>query len=139
MLGGIPRACQSGRLPASGYGGAGASRQGSRLGDIGSETGSYPGWVELEFSGEIWFWRGPAPWHFVTVPDEQCGALEATSPVVSYGWGMIPVSAQIGATEWQRRCSPRTAGTSCRSRPGCGRLRSSTVGDAVTVRLEVDL
>jgi hypothetical protein len=24
--------------------------------------------VELEFSGEVWFWRGPSPFHFVTVP-----------------------------------------------------------------------
>ncbi len=32
----------------------------------------YPEPMDLEFSGEIWFWRGPAPWHFVTVPDEHC-------------------------------------------------------------------
>jgi hypothetical protein len=23
--------------------------------------------MHLEFGGELWFWRGPAPWHFVTV------------------------------------------------------------------------
>jgi hypothetical protein len=22
--------------------------------------------VDLEFSGAVWFWRGPAPYHFVT-------------------------------------------------------------------------
>jgi hypothetical protein len=25
--------------------------------------------VDLEFSGEVWFWRGPSPYHFVTVPE----------------------------------------------------------------------
>ena len=29
---------------------------------------SYAAAVHLEFSGEIWFWKGPAPWHFVSVP-----------------------------------------------------------------------
>ncbi|WP_255408514.1 DUF1905 domain-containing protein [Plantactinospora sp. KBS50] len=36
--------------------------------------------MELEFRGEVWFWRGPAPWHFITVPDDQCAALEAAAP-----------------------------------------------------------
>ena len=27
--------------------------------------------MNLEFNGEIWFWRGPAPWFFVTVPEER--------------------------------------------------------------------
>src|SRR5690554_959070 len=26
--------------------------------------------VELEFSGEVWHWRGPAPFHFVWVDDD---------------------------------------------------------------------
>ena len=29
------------------------------------------GGLLLEFSGEVWHWRGPAPYHFVTVPDEK--------------------------------------------------------------------
>jgi hypothetical protein len=52
--------------------------------------------MNLEFSGEMWFWRGPAPWHFITVPEEECGELEVISAFVTYGWGMIPVTAQIG-------------------------------------------
>ena len=26
--------------------------------------------MEREFSGEVWSWRGPAPFHPVTVPEE---------------------------------------------------------------------
>jgi hypothetical protein len=57
--------------------------------------------MELEFSGKIWYWRGPAPWFFVTVPEEQSVALKAASKLVTYGWGMIPVQAQIGGTRWK--------------------------------------
>ena len=28
--------------------------------------------MELEFTGALWFWRGPAPWYFITVPDVEC-------------------------------------------------------------------
>ena len=34
--------------------------------------------MDLEFVGELWFWRGPAPWHYVTVPEGECGVLEAS-------------------------------------------------------------
>jgi Domain of unknown function (DUF1905) len=46
--------------------------------------------MNLEFSGDIWFWRGPAPWYFVTVPEAECRELGTTSAVVSYGWGDDP-------------------------------------------------
>jgi hypothetical protein len=73
---------------------------------------SYPVPMHLEFSGELWFWKGPAPWHFVTVPEEGCGELEATSAFVSYGWGM---SARLGAED---------RGTSPGSEPGGGSTTS---------------
>jgi hypothetical protein len=31
--------------------------------------------VDLEFSGDVWFWRGPSPYHFVTVPEDESAAL----------------------------------------------------------------
>jgi len=81
--------------------------------------------MDLEFTGEMWFWKGPAPWHFVTVPEDDCVELEATSAFVSYGWGMIPVEARIGDTRWRTSLFPRTAGTSYPSRPGSARPRAS--------------
>jgi len=63
--------------------------------------------VHLEFSGEILYWKGPAPWYFITVPEEECSDLQATSAFVSYGWGMIPVTVQIGATEWTTSLFPK--------------------------------
>ena len=64
----------------------------------------------MEFRGEIWHWRGPSPYHFVTVPDEDCAALEAVAPMVSYGWGMIPVRAVVGQTEWTTSLFPKEGG-----------------------------
>jgi hypothetical protein len=56
--------------------------------------------MNLEFSNEIWYWKGPAPWYFVTVPEEESADIKAISQAVTYGWGMIPVTARIGKTTW---------------------------------------
>ncbi|MFG2101776.1 DUF1905 domain-containing protein [Micromonospora echinaurantiaca] len=94
--------------------------------------------MDLEFSGEIWFWRGPAPWHFVTVPDEQCAALAATATLVSYGWGMIPVTARIGATDWRTSLWPKDGRYLVPVKAGVRKAEELEVGDTVTVRLTVD-
>jgi hypothetical protein len=41
--------------------------------------------MNIEFSGKIWFWKGPAPWFFVTVPAKQSRDLKAISGFVTYG------------------------------------------------------
>jgi hypothetical protein len=95
--------------------------------------------MDLEFSGELWFWKGPAPWHFVTVPDEQCGALEATSTLVTYGWGMIPVAARIGGTGWTTSLWPKDGRYIVPVKAWVRRAEGLALGDVVTVGLAVDV
>jgi Domain of unknown function (DUF1905) len=94
--------------------------------------------MNLVFSGEIWFWKGPAPFHFVTVPDEECRELEATSRLVSYGWGMIPVTAQIGATRWKTALFPKDGRYVVPLKTVVRKAEKLDLGDTVTVRLAVD-
>lgn len=95
--------------------------------------------MELEFSGEVWFWRGPAPWHFITVPEEGCSELEATSAFVSYGWGMIPVAARIGDTGWKTSLFPKDGRYIVPVKTAVRRAEELDVGDTVKIRLTVDL
>jgi len=95
--------------------------------------------LELEFSGDVWFWKGPAPWHFVTVPEDECGLLEATSPMVTYGWGMIPASAVVGATRWTTSLFPKDGGYILPVKAWVREAEGIEVGDVVTVRLAVDV
>jgi hypothetical protein len=94
--------------------------------------------MELEFSGEIWFWRGPAPWYFVTVPAAECRELAAASTVVSYGWGVIPVAVRIGATAWTTSLFPKDGGYIVPVKADVRRAEGLQLGDAVTVRLTLD-
>jgi hypothetical protein len=93
--------------------------------------------MDLGFSGDVWFWRGPSPFHFVTVPDEECAELAATASLVSYGWGMIPVAAQIGGTEWTTSLFPKNGTYIVPLKDAVRRAEGIDVGDTVTVRLTV--
>jgi hypothetical protein len=93
--------------------------------------------VDLEFRGELWFWRGPSPFHFLTVPDEQCAALEAVAPLVSYGWGMVPVVARIGGTEWTTSLFPKDGGYVVPVKDAVRTAEGLALGDVVAIRLSV--
>ncbi len=52
--------------------------------------------MEFTFTAEMWEWRGPAPFYFLSVPEDQAEDIREAARVVSYGWGMIPIKAEIG-------------------------------------------
>jgi hypothetical protein len=87
----------------------------------------------------MWFWKGPAPWHFITVAEEECGALESASAIVTYGWGMIPVAARIGATEWTTALFPKDGRYIVPVKAWVRKAEGLELGDMVTVRLAVDV
>jgi len=90
-----------------------------------------------EFTGEIWYWRGPAPYYFVTVPEELIPALKAISPRVTYGWGMIPASVRIGQTDWTTSLFPKNGGYIVPIKDRVREAENLDAGDVVTLRLEV--
>lgn len=91
----------------------------------------------IEFDGEIWFWRGPAPWYFVTVPTEQSLDLNAISTFVTYGWGMIPVTVRIGQTEWQTSLYPKDGRYIVPIKASVRKREKLDEGDTVSIELEV--
>jgi hypothetical protein len=93
--------------------------------------------MDLEFTAEMWFWRGPSPWHFVTVPEDGCRELQAASSLVSYGWGMIPVSARIGTTNWTTSLFPKDGAYIVPVKAWVRKAERIDVGDTVTVGLTV--
>jgi hypothetical protein len=100
---------------------------------------SYADRVDLEFSGEVWFWRGPSPYHFVTVPEDESAQLQATAAQVTYGWGMIPVEARIGSTRWTTSLFPKDGGYLVPLKDKVRHAEQVDVGDTVTLRLTVDV
>jgi hypothetical protein len=93
--------------------------------------------VDLEFSGEILYWRGPAPYYFVFVPDDKCVDLHAISKHVSYGWGVIPVEARIGRTVFETSLFPKDGGYLVPVKDRVRNAEGLDAGETVTVRLKV--
>lgn len=93
--------------------------------------------VTAEFVGAIWFWKGPAPHHFVTVPLKESDELRAIQASVSYGWGMIPVKVGINETEWTTSLFPKDGHFIVPIKAAVRKVEELEAGDSVTVRLEV--
>jgi len=94
--------------------------------------------MTTDFSGAIWFWRGPAPWYFVTVPEPQCDDLRAIARTVTYGWGMIPVVAHIGKSTWTTSLFPKDGRYILPIKTSVRKAEGLDEGDTVHVRLDVE-
>ena len=95
--------------------------------------------VVLEFSGELWWWRGPAPFHFVTVPEGESAQLGDAAGLVTYGWGMVPVEALIGSTRWRTSLWPKDGAYVLPVKTAVRQAEGLKLGDVVPVRLTVDV
>jgi Domain of unknown function (DUF1905) len=93
--------------------------------------------MSLEFTGKLWYWKGPAPWYFVTVPAKQCRDIKAVSKLVTYGWGVIPVKVQVGETTWKTSLFPKDEAYIVPIRASVRKAESLEEGQKVTVQLEV--
>lgn len=93
--------------------------------------------MRLNFSGEIWFWKGPSPFHFVTVPQDESAELHAVSSLVTYGWGVIPVTVKIGKTSWETSLFPKDGGYLVPIRASIRKAEGLELGDSVKVVLFV--
>ena len=91
----------------------------------------------IEFSGKIFFWRGPAPWFFVSVPEEQSRAIQSISRLVTYGWGVIPVHVRVGKTEFQTSLFPKDGRYLVPIKASVRKAEKLNEGDTVKVKLEV--
>ena len=93
--------------------------------------------MEFEFTADIWSWRGPSPFHFVTVPDDATEGLRAMAPAVSYGWGMIPVSVRIGRTVFDTSLFPKDGRYVVPIKDVVRKAEALAEGDIVTLELAI--
>ena len=91
--------------------------------------------MELEFSGEVVEWRGPAPYHFVPLPEDEAELIDEVKPEIAY-WGVVPVIARIGDTEFTTAMFPRDGTWFLPVKDAVRAAEGIELGDEVLVRLE---
>jgi hypothetical protein len=94
--------------------------------------------MNLEFSGEIVYWRGPAPYHFVVLPEPEASELSDSSAELTYGWGCIPARGHIGDTAFRTALFPKDGSYAVPIKVAVRRAEGLELGDVVSVRLEFD-
>ncbi|RKN47682.1 DUF1905 domain-containing protein [Micromonospora endolithica] len=91
----------------------------------------------MEFEGVVWEWRGPSPYHFVTVPDECAEVVRELASAVTYGWGMVPVEVRLGRSRWRTSLFPRDGGYVLPLRDSVRKRENICLDDVVSVRLVI--
>ena len=63
--------------------------------------------MELSFTSEMIEWRGPAPFYFIPVPQEQSAQIKSIASAITYGWGVVYTYATIADTTWKTTLMPK--------------------------------
>ena len=93
--------------------------------------------MELEFDGDVIEWRGPAPFHYLVVPDDESDDISAVKQEFTYGWGVIPVTCTIGATTWTTSLFPKDGRYLVPLKDAVRRDAGIEVGDRLSVRMRL--
>lgn len=93
--------------------------------------------ADIVFDTAIIEWRGPAPFLFAPVPDEHVAEIRYAALSESYGWGVVPVIATIGGTEFATSLFPRDGGYLLPVKVAVQRAEKVGLGDPVRVAMRV--
>ncbi|MEU1462662.1 DUF1905 domain-containing protein [Streptomyces sp. NPDC005727] len=95
--------------------------------------------MELVFAGRVIEWRGPSPFYFVAVPEEESADIRQIASAATYGWGVIPVDARIGGSDFSTSLFPKDGGYLLPLKKAVRAQRGLSAGDDVTVAMTVRL
>ena len=63
--------------------------------------------MEFEVVGELFEWRGPAPFYFIALPVESAREIDEVKQDLTYGWGMITCKIVVGGQEYKTAITPK--------------------------------
>ena len=93
--------------------------------------------VELEFTGRVIEWRGPAPYYYLPLPDEESADVREIAAMATYGWGVIPVVVRIREVDFETSLFPKDGGYLLPLKDAVRKPLGIAVGDQVDVEMTV--
>ena len=93
--------------------------------------------MEIEFSGQVIEWRGPAPYYYLPLPEEAAEDVHEVAAMATYGWGVIPVTARLGDVDFETSLFPKDGGYLLPLKDAVRKPQGITVGDEVSVELTI--
>ena len=62
---------------------------------------------EFQTQGELFEWRGPAPFYFVKVDSKNSALIKQRARALSYGWGVLHVNGEIAGIKFETALIPQ--------------------------------
>jgi hypothetical protein len=62
---------------------------------------------EFTTSGELFEWRGPAPFYFVKVDPKTSALIKQRASAYTYGWGVVYIHGHIRDEDFQTSLIPK--------------------------------
>ena len=93
--------------------------------------------ARFSFETQIIEWRGPSPFFYAPIPAQHVNELRRLVKIVSYGWGVAPVEAQIGDVAFKTSLFPKDGGYLLPLKDAVRRQANITAGDMIGVELTI--
>ncbi|MBO9713210.1 DUF1905 domain-containing protein [Sphingomonas sp.] len=94
--------------------------------------------LDVAFDAEVIHWRGPAPFLFLPVPEPLVGEVRYAARLASYGWGCVPVAAEIQGFAFTTSLFPRDGGYMLPVKVAVQRACGIGLGDRVQASMRIE-
>ncbi|GAB3766055.1 hypothetical protein FB382_001961 [Nocardioides ginsengisegetis] len=92
--------------------------------------------MDFEFEGPVIEWRGPAPYYFVRIPEDESDDIKFAAKGLEY-WGQVPVTVRIHDTEFTTALFPKDGVYLLPLRDKVRKEAGIDLGEELTVGLDV--
>ncbi len=92
--------------------------------------------MDFDFDGPVIEWRGPAPFYFVRIPEDESADIKFAAKGVEY-WGQVPVVVRINGVEFTTALFPKDGGYLLPVKDAVRRSAALEVDQVVTVALRL--
>lgn len=92
--------------------------------------------MQFEFEGSVIEWRGPAPFYFVAIPEDESADIKLAAKGLEY-WGQVPVTVRITDTEFSTALFPKDGRYLLPLKDAVRKSTRIDVGEIVSVELTV--
>ena len=93
--------------------------------------------MAFSFEAEVIHWRGPSPFFFAPLPAKETEEIRRISKRVTYGWGMIPVEAEINGVVFTTAMFARDDTYYLPLKDAVRKKADVTAGDKIAIEMTV--
>lgn len=92
---------------------------------------------DFTVTGEIFEWRGPAPFYFVEIEKSLSGEIKSVASLHTYGWGVTHIHGVIGNTSFMTAMIPKDGCYRIPVKDAVRKAEDIEVGEKITIKFNL--